>query len=97
MTPAIAYQEMVDETSATLGWIKRGLNEEERVHLGVELMDVTRLEDDEAYQAVLAPWILTVMARGHPDFMHQVKEFNNILQANELFSSVDLGSLERPT
>lgn len=97
MSPT-AYKEQLDQLSQVLAKLHRALNEEERDALGLELLDVTRAEaDDDAYERALTPWVLTIIARQHPDFDVQVKEYNNLLSSGEIFGGVNLGGLPQLT
>jgi hypothetical protein len=95
MTPT-AYRERIDETSEALAWLRDGLDEEEREHLALELLDVTRRGGD-AYKQVIGAWTLTLIARTHPSFPYQVKEYENLVQSGELAAGIDFGAISRIT
>ncbi|MGH2635755.1 MAG: hypothetical protein ACRDHU_06395 [Actinomycetota bacterium] len=88
-----AYEERIDEAGTVLAWLRDALDDEEREHLALELLDVTRQGDGNAYQRLLTPWVLTVFAKQHPAFEAQAKEYYNLEASGELFAGVDFGSL----
>lgn len=94
MTPALAYQQ-VDAASAVLDWIRSRLDDEERQHLALELLDVTRRGN--GYERVIGSWALMVVTREHPDYARQIKEFRNLESSGELFegTSIDREMLSR--
>jgi hypothetical protein len=91
MSPT-AQREQVEVAGELLDWVSSEVNEEEREHLALELLDATRQAGDVRY--LLNSWAATVTARSHPDFAAQVKEYKNIVDANELYVGVNLSSLQ---
>lgn len=83
MTATVAYQQAT-ELSKALGRIRERLDEEEREHLALELLDATRRGN--GYEHVLVPWLLTVLVREHPDYGWQVKEFRNLEASGDLLA-----------
>jgi hypothetical protein len=90
----IAYREKVDEATAVLAWIRARLDEEEREHLALELLDATRREG--GFEGVLSPWALTVVAREHLDYPMQLKEWRNLDSSGELFAGTPLADAADP-
>lgn len=87
MTASAAYKKTT-ELSEVLDWLRARLDAEEREHLALELLDVTRKGDD--YEHVLGSWVLMVLTREHPDYAWQLKEFRNLETSGELFEGTSL-------
>lgn len=85
MSPTL-QRERAEQASDVLDWIRDGLNEEELHHLGVELLDATRGHED--FGDVILPWAFTVIARQHPQFRYQLKEYANLADSRELFAGL---------
>lgn len=66
------------------------LNEEERSHFGVEVMDAVRENDMEQFVNVVDAWWFTVRVRNHPDYRVQLKEYWNLYTSGELFEGSNL-------
>jgi hypothetical protein len=93
MSP-ILQRERAEDTSKFLDWIRDALNEEELHHLGVELLDATRGRID--FDDVIVPWAFTAIARQHPEFRPQLKEYANLISSGELFTGVELTTPAQP-
>jgi hypothetical protein len=89
--PLTPDREQAHESARLLQWIVSELNEEERTHFALELLDSTRHGGPESVGAVVESWFLTVLVRQHPEFEAQTKEYTNLRESGELYEGVDLG------
>ena len=85
--PAALQQDRIDEADSALSWIRDHLDEEDRSHLALELMDATRSGD--AYHEVLNAWARSLMAREHDMFQPQVKEYFNLVDSGEIVQGIE--------
>ena len=72
------------------------LDDEERTHLGLELLDAARSGDDESLRGTLDSWFMSIVARQHPDFARQTKEYQNLRESGDLLKGVDFEGLASP-
>jgi hypothetical protein len=83
-----ATTEDVDQAAQFLGYIRSHLTPQERDQFALELLDVTRRGDEREFRQVLSSWIVSIHVSQHPDFRHQFKEYQNLVESGELFAGV---------